>query len=437
MAALQSGNLDAAEEALREALRLHGTVPGPHSSGVADDLAGLGAVAERRGRLGEAQALYHQELSAVEEGLGLTHPRALDAHRRLAWVCRKSGALDRAEHHYRWVIRWAQVSHGTRHRQVQEDRMFLGVVLCSGGRFEEAWVVLKEIWDLDPHALDKALPPSKAEAFRGVANMLREEKRTAEARSVLWHAFESLDRDPEATDAQRVVCMEPLVGLLVEEGRVREALPLLRRALAWAVRQLGYDHEQAVARRRRVRAAEAFLREEPDALKVECVFCGVEGSPPLAELEDVDTGEYECSACGGVLHQPSLCTQREQELIPSPSEYVHRGGQWFRSRGLPFPFYIRVQCKKCGHEATHYTRRGETGPGSTCPKCGHADEAQPTPETPAAGRPYWEAWGTFRGPLSSWSITCDGCGFEDHGDFHDRPESSCPRCGYGGSGRQD
>ncbi len=447
MIALQLEDLDKAEKLLKEALRLHKSVPGPYSIGVAEDLAGLGMVAEQQGSLTEAESLYRLELSEVEHGLGSTHIRTIEAHRRLAWIYRKIGDLKRAEHHYRWTIRWGRIALGDRYLQVQLDRLFLGIVLCSGERFEEAWRVLNEIWELDPQALDKVSPPSKADSFLGVANVLRDEKRLSEAQSVMHHALKILDKDDTATDAQRINCMEPLIDLLVNMGQIDEALPLFRRGLAYTVRQFGYDHEQSVIKRKRVRAAESILNSHPGSTWIECVFCGIESELNMTSIVDYD--EYACPTCGGLLCLSSLIDQPQKELVSNSSIFLDQHDQWFLLRGLPFSFYVRIQCKSCKYEATHYTRRSGTGPGKMCPKCGHTEQTKSTSNfsqnqgshTPSLELKKFPAcdcpWGQKSAGYKCLIATCDACGHIETWDapfeVDDEMPDYCPGCGYNGT----
>jgi tetratricopeptide (TPR) repeat protein len=131
----RAGDLDAAEARYREILRVAEKAPGFPPSGLALTYGKLGFVAEERGRLAEAEAMYRNAL-AIEKEAGDRQAIA-ESLRRLGSVAHTQGRWDEAEQRYRKALAMLEEIAGNAHsKQITYNR--LGHLEEDRGRLSEA-----------------------------------------------------------------------------------------------------------------------------------------------------------------------------------------------------------------------------------------------------------------------------------------------------------
>lgn len=85
------GDIDAAEQLLRQAVRLQETRLGPHHPDLANTLNNLGVVCEKTGRLDEAESCYRRAYEIAAAAFDPDHPFAITSRRNLADFCEAHG----------------------------------------------------------------------------------------------------------------------------------------------------------------------------------------------------------------------------------------------------------------------------------------------------------------------------------------------------------
>lgn len=85
------GDLSAADELLRSAARVQEDTLGPLHPDLANTLNNLAIVAERSGRLGDAETFYRQAATVAAASLPADHPMVSESRRNLEDFCRERG----------------------------------------------------------------------------------------------------------------------------------------------------------------------------------------------------------------------------------------------------------------------------------------------------------------------------------------------------------
>ena len=85
------GDIDAAEQLLRQAVRLQETQLGPHHPDLANTLNNLGVVCEKTGRLDEAESCYRRAYDISAAAFDPDHPFVITSRKNLADFCEAHG----------------------------------------------------------------------------------------------------------------------------------------------------------------------------------------------------------------------------------------------------------------------------------------------------------------------------------------------------------
>ena len=85
------GDIDAAEQLLRQAVRVQETHLGPHHPDLANTLNNLGVVCEKTGRLDEAESCYRRAYDIAAAAFDPDHPFVVTSRKNLADFCEAHG----------------------------------------------------------------------------------------------------------------------------------------------------------------------------------------------------------------------------------------------------------------------------------------------------------------------------------------------------------
>lgn len=140
------GDLDRAEEAIRESLRIREGLYGEYSTVVASSLSGLGGVMLGRGKPEEAEAIFRRVLDIRHRLLGDRHLALSWPSFQLASALKEQGKLVEAEQLCRDAIAIQIDRLGEEHPQVADGRQRLADVLIAEGKNEEAKQLLTRAW---------------------------------------------------------------------------------------------------------------------------------------------------------------------------------------------------------------------------------------------------------------------------------------------------
>jgi eukaryotic-like serine/threonine-protein kinase len=226
----QQDRFSAAEDLYRRSLDILETVQAPATdvSQVLDDLA---TVYEREQRWDLAKQMYERALGIDRRVLGDEHPRVASHLHNLAIVAQNMGDLKRAESLYRDAIASEERAFGSQHPETAAARGNYGLLLEREGRLAEAEPMLRG-------ALDVALEVYGADNFNvgyarvSLAMALQDKGSLREAEDQFRQALAVYDKSLPTDHQYRAAALMYLARLLVDRGNPGEALPLSEQALS-------------------------------------------------------------------------------------------------------------------------------------------------------------------------------------------------------------
>ncbi len=226
----QQDRFSAAEDLYRRSLDILETVQAPATdvSQVLDDLA---TVYEREQRWDLAKQMYERALGIDRRVLGDEHPRVASHLHNLAIVAQNMGDLKRAESLYRDAIASEERAFGSQHPETAAARGNYGLLLEREGRLAEAEPMLRG-------ALDVALKVYGADNFNvgyarvSLAMALQDKGSLREAEDQFRQALAVYDTSLPTDHQYRAAALMYLARLLVDRGTPGEALPLSEQALS-------------------------------------------------------------------------------------------------------------------------------------------------------------------------------------------------------------
>ena len=226
----QQDRFSAAEDLYRRSLDILETVQAPATdvSQVLDDLA---TVYEREQRWDLAKQMYERALGIDRRVLGDEHPRVASHLHNLAIVAQNMGDLKRAESLYRDAIASEERAFGSQHPETAAARGNYGLLLEREGRLAEAEPMLRG-------ALDVALKVYGADNFNvgyarvSLAMALQDKGSLREAEDQFRQALAVYDTSLPTNHQYRAAALMYLARLLVDRGTPGEALPLSEQALS-------------------------------------------------------------------------------------------------------------------------------------------------------------------------------------------------------------
>jgi tetratricopeptide (TPR) repeat protein len=244
--AFRENNLDLAATNYGRAVALRERTLGPTHVETAKTLNNLGMVLARQGRPADALPLYRRALAIVEERLGPQHPM-------LAHTLGNLGIAENELGHYAEALVWHERAYALRRDTLGPDnpqtlRMLNDMALVheQTGAHDKALALHQQAME----GMRRAFGPESVEAIEALRALANAEERLGRADAALAHYREGLALQRKVLEPADMALhtMEEDVGrmLLMHRKQPREALPLVRAALARKVRSLGAEHAGTV-----------------------------------------------------------------------------------------------------------------------------------------------------------------------------------------------
>jgi serine/threonine-protein kinase len=259
---LAMGDSDGAIRLQRQALDVDRKVFGDTNGRVADDLRSLGEMLVDRGRYDEAAPMFEEAIAIATRLYGTDSVRYALALNAQAVLKHKQGDVEGAAQAYLTV---AQIYRRADDPVNLEDAVnHYGLALCRLGRFEEGEKNLRESLEL----VTRNRVARRRIGIRSVslAGCLADAGRFEQAEPAFRSGVRALEEDAGPDSVMVGFALREYAEFLAEQGRMREAAPLIDRAVDLFGRQMGADSPQR-ADSLRVRARVRFgLGEREQAL---------------------------------------------------------------------------------------------------------------------------------------------------------------------------
>lgn len=229
----QLGRNAEAEAAFRKSLAIREVSDGAKSLRVAEDLNYLAMAVEAQGRLDEAETLQREAVEIFES----QHDKAdkgsfAKSLNNLGNLLQEKGALDEAEVMKRRAVRFAEEAFGPDHPKTLICVATLASLLEAKGDAIAAEPLFKRAKEGCEKCLGLEHPITLG-TMTGYANCLGRRGQLAEAEAIHLQVLSARERSTSAnTDLQLAIDLNNFALQLRKLGRLAEAEPLLRRALA-------------------------------------------------------------------------------------------------------------------------------------------------------------------------------------------------------------
>ncbi|MFD9041509.1 FxSxx-COOH system tetratricopeptide repeat protein [Streptomyces bottropensis] len=211
------------------------------TSSIAADLRGLG-------RLTEALRYDEETYQRYELIYGEDHARTLSAANNLAVALRLSGDYYKARELDRRTLELREAIQLHDHPLTIESAVNLGRDLRDCGDYEESVTLLKRAYERclrNPRLTQGS--PTVLNTAKGLAGSLRRAGQPVEAEELVRHVLRSTPEGEKGSSSERSLLEMSLAGDMAAQGRVDEALTLIRRVLDDLRDNLGDGHSQTVA----------------------------------------------------------------------------------------------------------------------------------------------------------------------------------------------
>jgi tetratricopeptide (TPR) repeat protein/MinD-like ATPase involved in chromosome partitioning or flagellar assembly len=211
------------------------------TSSIAADLRGLG-------RLTEALRYDEETYQRYELIYGEDHARTLSAANNLAVALRLSGDYYKARDLDRRTLELREAIQLHDHPLTIESAVNLGRDLRDCGDYEESVTLLKRAYERclrNPRLTQGS--PTVLNTAKGLAGSLRRAGQPVEAEELVRHVLRSTPNGEKGSSSERLLLEMSLAGDLAAQGRLDEALNLIRRVLDDLRDSLGEAHSQTVA----------------------------------------------------------------------------------------------------------------------------------------------------------------------------------------------
>ncbi|MDO0917548.1 FxSxx-COOH system tetratricopeptide repeat protein [Streptomyces sp. DT2A-34] len=208
---------------------------------IAADLRGLG-------RLTEALRYDEETYQRYELIYGEDHARTLSAANNLAVALRLSGDCYRARELDRSTLELREAIQLHDHPLTIESAVNLGRDLRDCGDYEESVTLLKRAYERclrNPRLTQGS--PTVLNTAKGLAGSLRAAGRPVEAEELVRHVLRSTPDGENGSSADKLLLEMSLAGDLAAQGRLDEALALIRGVRDGLRDNLGEGHSHTVA----------------------------------------------------------------------------------------------------------------------------------------------------------------------------------------------
>ena len=265
--AFRENNFELAATHYGRAAALRERTLGPTHLDVGKTLNNQGMVLARQGRAAEAIPLYQRALAIVEERLGSRHPLLANTLGNLGIAEMELGHHDKA-------LAWLERAYALRKDTLGADHPQTLRLLNDMAMVHEAAGAADKALDLHRQALEglrRTFGPESVEAIEALRALASAEERLGREEDALKHYKEGFALQVKALEPEDLALntMEEDVGrlLLMHRKKPREALPLVRAALARKVRWMGAEHSGTIHTRTGLAMTLLALNKADTALK--------------------------------------------------------------------------------------------------------------------------------------------------------------------------
>ena len=198
-----------------------------------------------QGKLGEAEPLYREALSARRRTLGAEHPSTLNSINNLANLLADQGKLGEAEPLCREALAAYRRTLGHEHPHTLPSINNLAILLSDPGKLGEAEPLHREALSAQRRTLGDEHPDT-LESINGIANLLSDQGKLGEAEPLYREALSARRRTLGDEHPSTLSSINNLANLLADQGKLGEAEPLCREALAVYRCTLGDEHHNTL-----------------------------------------------------------------------------------------------------------------------------------------------------------------------------------------------
>jgi serine/threonine-protein kinase len=237
---------EAAESALREALKLLVPAVGEENSAIADTLYNLGMIQARKGA-SDAKDLLRRSFDIRQKLYGPEHPETLTALSGLADYYFMSGRYAESEIFRRELLARDRKVKGSHHPDVANDLSDLGQDLFVQGDLAAAEPLIREALGIAQKRWGAENPMTLTYTLQ-LGMVLSEKGAAAAAEPLLWEALEGRRKSEGSQGFSVARSSEVLADFLARTGHPQEALPLAQQAVETFTRHPKADVYRAMAR---------------------------------------------------------------------------------------------------------------------------------------------------------------------------------------------
>ena len=273
----EQGELDAAEQAYRDALRVRVELLGPRHREVARTLNGLAGVLRAKGRFRDADSVSRLAVAIDEAGLGRNPIDLAESLDGLAQAVEERGDFSAAAGLYRRVLSLREQALGATHPEVGRSFVRLAGAVGSTGQKALADSLFRYGLAIERHILGNDHPDVAADETEH-ARLLHNRGKDSEAGSLYRHALTVARGKLTPVHPLTATMLSGLGELELDHGVPERAEPLFREALAMRRAVLPPQHphiaqaEQLVGAsilaRKRYLEAERYLLPSHQQLRV-------------------------------------------------------------------------------------------------------------------------------------------------------------------------
>jgi CHAT domain-containing protein len=230
---------------------------------------GQANVAEARGRLAEAEALYRESVAEAGQAAALGYPNYVQTTNRLRVplieVLVREQRLLEAENEARSALLWTVQTQGRYSMNTSHQLGPLVRAIAEQGRYAEAETLVRAMGDILDRVGASAESIQRASARNTLGEILVAQGRWTEALVVYDQLRQSMAADPQAYEKQFAGSITRALTL-VHGGRAQEALAALESRLAQVRQAVGEDHPGTAELRGALGVAYAALGDQRRAL---------------------------------------------------------------------------------------------------------------------------------------------------------------------------
>ncbi|KAL8723929.1 MAG: hypothetical protein Q9181_007073 [Wetmoreana brouardii] len=239
-ALLRIGKYNEAEETARRTFHSQKATLGEKDLLTLESMGVLASTLIYLGRPEESELLYRHEVELRLEVSERSHPKTLWSMSGLAWTLYHRSKLSEAEKVVRESLRLREMILGMNHPNSSSDTSLLALILNNQGKVEEAEKLQRQVWHSYQEALGKDHPYTLVVMFY-LANIVAK-KESHEAEMLYREVLQLGMRLRSKENPYTLSCMQGLMRVLWDQGKINEAEEVKRQMLQSQVKVLGVQY---------------------------------------------------------------------------------------------------------------------------------------------------------------------------------------------------